>query len=349
MMSTTICCKNVKRFIILNLLLFLITPSRSQVISNFLEEQKITGKVRSVTELHNNGQKFIYMFNEKGLETEKWFFNPAEVLLFRLNRKFDSAGHLAEETHYDKGISPVLKIEYRYNAKGVQMGRTVFGSNQKPLEKFIYQYNLNNKIVDSSHYDYYESLIERFIWHYDSADRIVLKKWIRPQVKDTIITHYNYDTALRIIREKIDTGSGPEIRYEYDKEGRMITESRRYQEDGNDFIKKFAFDDKVNLILSAEYKPDGSIIKKITYEYDSSGRKISEARYNSQNLVFMRYIRLFDERNNEVELKGTNEAGETEFIIESKFEYDKTGNWIIKTQIVNGSQGEMITRVFEYY
>lgn len=341
---------NIKRLVCAIFFLILFVSSPAQDVSNYLMEQKITGKVKSVTEVHSNGQKFVYVFNEKGLETEKWFFNPVEVLLFRMTRKFESKGHLLEEVHYDKGISQVLKVEYGYNTNGIPIGRTIYGSNQKLLEKFMYRYNAGKKILDSNHYDFYGNLIEKFHWNYDSVRHVVLKKWIRPGVKDTIITRYEYDMGWRLTREKIiAVNDSSEVNYDYDDKGRLLKESRRYQDGGNDVIRKFAYDNKGNITLSAEYKADGSFVRKFTCEYDSLDRKASENWYNSLDSVVNRYIRLYDERNNEIELRGINAAGETEVKIERKFEYDKYGNWIKMAQFVNELAGEIITRHIEYY
>lgn len=349
-MGIKIICGNMKRFICTVFFLKSFISLSAQEVSNYLKEQKITGKVKSVTEVHSNGQKYVYVFDEKGLETEKWFFNPVEVLLFRMTRKFDSKGHLLEEIHFDKGISIILKVEYGYSPNGIPMGRTIYGSNQKPLEKFIYRYNTGNKIIDSSHYDFYGTLIEKFLWNYDTVRHVGLKKWIRPRVKDTSITRYEYDMAWRLTREKnIASNDSSEVSYDYDSKGRLLKESRRYQDGGNDLIKKYAYDNKGNITLSAEHKADGSFVRKFTCEYDSLDRKTSENWYNSLDSVFNKYIRLYDQRNNEIELKGINASGETEVKIARKFEYDEYGNWIKMTQFVNEQAGEIITRHIEYY
>lgn len=350
MLAKTQLCDN-RKYLKTFALCFLFFPSHSQVVSGFLKEENISGKVKAITETHSDGQKIVYQFNEKGLETEKWFFNPTDVLHFRLTCKYDSSGRLLEEIRFDKGIHPVLKTEYGYDDKGLPIGRTIYGSNSKPLDKFMYRYNTGNKITDSIRYDFYGNLVEKFSWNYDSSKHLVTKTWFKSADSSVLVTTYEYNENWKLIREKINAASGSnrEINYSYDMKGNLVEENGPNQESGNNFIRKSEYDNNGNKILSAEYKPDGSLIKKYSYEYDSNNRKIAENWYNSRDTVFSRYTHFYDEKDNEIEMRGFNPSGEMEVSIRWIFEYDKTGNWMKRSQSINEIAGEIITRLIEYY
>lgn len=350
-MRTKISFITIRRFLKTFLLTLPFLSCHSQTIPDFLKEERINGKVKAITEVHSDGQKFIYQFNENGKEIGKWFFNPTDVLLFRWSRKFDSASHLLEETHFDKGISPVLKIEYGYDGNGSPIGRTLYGPNMKPLEKYIYKYNPENKILDSIRYDFYGNLTEKFSWGYDSVSHLVLKTWFKSSDSSVITTTYEYNEKWKLIREKLNDprDKGPERIYTYDGMGNLVAENSLNQERGNNFSRKFSYDKKGNMLSSAEYNPDGSLIKKFTYEYDSTGKKIREEWYNTKNIAFFSYTHLYDDKNNEIEMRGYNPSGEMEVNIQWSFEYDKFNNWTKRSRMINGSAGETITRLIEYF
>ncbi|MBI5857201.1 MAG: hypothetical protein HZB42_06090 [Sphingobacteriales bacterium] len=337
----------------LSLLLFcfLSFPVFSQTVSNYVKEEKIRGSVKALTEIHNDGQKFFYLYNEKGLETEKWFFSPSEELRFRLTRKFDTKGLLTEETHLDKGISPVLRIEYGYDNTGLPIGRSLFGSNTKLLEKFMYRYNAARQIVDSVRYDLYDNLVEKFSWKYDSINHVIQKTGFKSQDSSYTATTYECDTNWKILKiiSDVSPDKSPEVTYEYNEKGTLTEENRLYFENGNTLFRKLKYDSAGNMILSAEYKPDGSSIKKFTYNYDSANRKIAESWFNGADKMFFRYTHHYNENNDKIAMTGFSDSGAKEVEVSWSYEYDAAGNWTKRTQYVNGLAGEIITRNFEYY
>src|SRR4051812_35522173 len=109
----------------------------AQVFPHHLKEDMLLGRVKAITIITDDKTREIWMYDEKGNQTERWYFMPLELLNHRYKAVYNEKGQLMEETKFDKGISPVIRYAYGYDAKGSLIGRSLFSQNNTLLEKYI--------------------------------------------------------------------------------------------------------------------------------------------------------------------------------------------------------------------
>ncbi|MEK7225653.1 MAG: hypothetical protein AAB221_08215 [Bacteroidota bacterium] len=87
----------------------------------------------------------------------------------------------------------------------------------------------------------------------------------------------------------------------------------------------------------------------MSYAYDKKGNLAEENKYDSSGAFSSRLVYKYDERNNEIERSRYLPSGKPDVQIAWTYEYDKQGNWILKTQLINGAVAGVIKREFEYF
>ena len=155
-------------------------------------------------------------------------------------------------------------------------------------------------------------------------------------------TKYKYDNSFKLIDKndyKYDGSLSFRFSYKYvDVENLILIDW--FESDGRlyrKFIQKY--DDKGNLIKISAYSSEGKLDAITTYKYNEMGLQIQEDGLG--HLVFK-----YDENNNLIEQ--VNSAPATKVIYTYEL-YDKVGNWLKKTEFIDGIPTEMIERKIEYY
>lgn len=339
--------------------LFFLLPlfAIAQVFPHHIREDGLLGKVKQITIVTNETTREMYMYDEKGNQTERWFFQPLEVLLSRYKAVYNDKGQLLEETKFDKGVVPVIKYMYAYDAKGMPIGKSLFSENNTLLEKYIYQYDTAKRITDSIRVDTYGNIIEKFSWSYDQQGRKTKQILFQTPDSSTFTIEYEYNAAGKLVKEKgHNAGSGTNdytTTYTYDEKGNKILEEKKISHNrvpGNkDHKYLFAYDSNRYVTSFISVKPNGQLVEKNIFVFDNKGNRVEAAFYDTADKVRNRLIYKYDEKNNEIELKNYQSRDDIGLTLTWQYEYDKTGNWISKKQFINGTPGDVIRREIEYY
>jgi len=132
---------------------------------------------------------------------------------------------------------------------------------------------------------------------------------------------YKYDDKKNMIETAISRSDGKSYNftYKYNFRGNKIEEVST-NKGTQGYKNSWKYDDKGNKIEECRYYSDGHLIEKkaYTYKYDNKGNKIEEGTYDSNGGVM------------------------------NKYDYDKTGNWIKKTTINNGTVNTVVDRKIVY-
>ena len=83
--------------------------------------------------------------------------------------------------------------------------------------------------------------------------------------------------------------------------------------------------------------------------FDRESRLVEEFRYDAGDKLIVRYVHKYDNKGNQVGMDRYMVPDKMDTRVEWKYEYDKTGNWIRRTQFVNGAVLEDLKREIEYY
>ncbi len=340
-----------KIFTVLSACFFFLISS-SQIVTDYLRAQGISGKVKQLTEVSGTETRQVYTFNEKGLQTGYWLFAPPEVLLYRYGASYNDSGQITEEVKYDKGFDPVQKTIFAYDSKNVPIGRSFLGHNGELVEKFIYTYTQGRK-TDSIRLGHYGNQVEKYSWQYDAKGNRIREISFRNIDSSVINTAYDYNEAGKLLRlsrkHSIDKNLDYSLQYQYDAKGNMISEYKHYRNGKADYKKEYSYDSSGNKVGFIQYTAEGKIVERLSYAYDKKGNLAEENKYDSSGAFSSRLVYKYDERNNEIERSRYLPSGKPDVQIAWTYEYDKQGNWILKTQLINGAVAGVIKREFEYF
>ncbi|HEX2981906.1 MAG TPA: T9SS type A sorting domain-containing protein [Ignavibacteriales bacterium] len=209
---------------------------------------------------------------------------------------FNSKGVPLVEYLYDPGIyTSKLKYVYSYNEKGLKTTDEAFRKNGTDW-----------------------SLLYKEQYFYNSED--LLDSIIRPGSK----TYYKYEDGKTI---KNIYNSGPQYRWEYDKNGRLIYKGWYYM--GSSGSDTYKFDDLGRLIM--HLVRNGGLYNisdttKYNYEEDSLGRTIKRTAFLSSFTYDSMLVSTEFYAYNEAGLLHTYEKRDSEKNSRSTYEYGQNGD-----------------------
>jgi len=331
---------------------FFFLISSSQIVTDYLQVQGISGKVKQLTEVSGTETRQVYTFNERGLQTGHWLFAPPDVLLYRYGASYNDSGQIVEEVKYDKGFDPVQKTIFAYDSKNTPIGRSFLGHNGELVEKYIYTY-AQGRMTDSIRLDRYGNQVEKNSWQYDARGNRIREISLRNSDSSVINTAYDYNPAGKLLRlsrkHSFDNKLDFVLVYKYDDKGNMINEEKRYRSGITDDKKEYSYDSSGNKVGFIRYTAEGKIIERFSYAYHKNGNLAEENKYDSVGMLISRLVYKYDEKNNETERSRYLSSGKPEVQITWDYEYDKQGNWIVKTLLINGTIARVTKREIEYF
>lgn len=93
----------------------------------------------------------------------------------------------------------------------------------------------------------------------------------------------------------------------------------------------------------------GIITLKKIKKYDDKGNIIEESAYNTDGTISSRNTYKYDDKGNKIEWSWYNEIGINKKITYKYNDFDKTGNWIKRTEYENGIPKSIAKREIKYY
>nr|WP_314551966.1 type IV secretion protein Rhs [uncultured Capnocytophaga sp.] len=161
--------------------------------------------------------------------------------------------------------------------------------------------------------------------------------------------------------------------YEYDERGNL-TKHDVETPDGTIFMSRInAYNGQDQLIERTEcmaglcdekitytYLPNGKVAEeskyskkelssKTVYTYDAKGNTIEKQVFDKDNNLKQRVTSVFDENNNETEVKYFDGEGNVTKTESYTLVYDKKKNWIKKTMSINGKPTMILLQKLKYY
>ncbi len=141
--------------------------------------------------------------------------------------------------------------------------------------------------------------------------------------------------------------------YSYNEKG-LKTKDEIYDSSNKLTLERFfKYDEKGNKIERTQkyaYNPDTTISKR-TFEYNDSGQNTRITTYDPfGKTVKSHYDFAYDKKGNKIEENILNPDGKITSKWIYKYEFDKQGNWIKKTEFAEGLYPKtIIQRKYEYY
>lgn len=283
--------------------------NRLSLVSNALSQ--------TVTFVHDAKNNLVTVTDQRGVVAETNAYNLRNQLISRtdalgksIRYTYDNAGNVIQITD-KKGQVSVSSYDALNRVAQIQYadGRTA-----------SFTYDLVGNLIRVS-----DSVSGEVLYTYDDLNRLTSETTNRGVVS------YNYDSASRIVERRIN-GQDPTV-YTYDKADRIKTITYRnktasysYDSAGrlvgrthaNGVTETYEFSAD-NALLSITYKKsDGSIIDRISYNYDESGNVTSRNRAALGSVPDSTFTATYDSNNRMLTFNGQPLA------------YDNNGNLITR-------------------
>lgn len=290
---------------------------------NDLSQQKLIGKVRSLTEtsykvkkVREKQEESFYaksssIYNAQGNKTMEYAYNPDGTLDSKSVFTYDNNGLLIQEDSYNPDGSTGFTNIYEYDKNGNMTSVNLYDAGGSLFLETISDYDANGNEINETNY----SQVEQQDKHRDKEKNkdIILNK-----------TLWRYDTKSNLLEEKYFEGDTTLTRktvYTYDNNNNKIEQNK--SEGGMTIKITYKYDDKRNPIEETQYDAIGNIAIKIITTYDDKGNDISENYYDKDNGL----------------------------LTHSTFQisYDKNNNWIRKVQLDNDKTTMITVREITYY
>lgn len=172
-------------------------------------------------------------------------------------------------------------------------------------------------------------------------------------------SEYSYDNKQNLI-ECVYSKNRLVFRFIYNKFGKRDT---MYSYDIREKLSSkviYNYDKRSNCIQELWYKSDGSLDKINEYIYDQQNKRIQESNYDSNRIKTSKIVYTYDKRNNLILaldsniifIGGSPRKKLNDNIYSRTFKYesfDKYGNWLKKSVMIDDKPVQITKREITYY
>jgi hypothetical protein len=112
----------------------------------------------------------------------------------------------------------------------------------------------------------------------------------------------------------------------------------------------YLYDEKGNKVAESSYWENGKLLNKYTYVYNGQGLEASRNFYNADSALVMRATYAYNDSGYKKEEHKYGDEDEKGWLTTYSYDaYDKQGNWVSRTTMVDGKPASITKRVITYY
>jgi YD repeat-containing protein len=285
-------------------------------VTNDLTEQKIAGKVKSITE---------YNFNVKRVhgKIQKEYTGKTRTV-------FNQSGNKDNDYTYKADGSLETSTVFNYNKEGVLEQEDGYNGNS-PEYTNIYKSDKDGNFT----------LIKLF----DGAGKLFLKTVCDYDKNGNETAEINYTQVME--RDKLRDAVLDKTVWQYDKDGNKTKE--QYLEGDSAVIRTTYFTYDASGNITTRINSENGFKLKTAYKYDGKGNQVEETQFDATGKVATRILTGYDEKGNITEQTFFDKDDRLETHIVFSLTYDQQGNWIRKVQTNNNKQVGITDREIVYY
>jgi hypothetical protein len=214
-----------------------------------------------------------------------------------------------------------------------------------------YSYDEDGRLASLIEYDYDDNLVGQNKYEYDEEGRLSKLTEYYGLVSDT--ETYTYDEKGNLVKSRKEDEYGTLIRmstHAYDAKGnkiRTVTYNPDTEEPSR--ISEFNYDPNGSLLEETVSDPDGAVLTRKTYKYDSKNRKTEYAEQDLATGKITTRTYKYDPQGNLTEETRSVKSGDETSLETLIYTNDEAGNW---TQIESNKDGSTVitdTRSISYY
>ncbi|WP_172918670.1 hypothetical protein [Capnocytophaga canis] len=299
----------------------------NQEKKNDLQEAKLKGKVKSVS------QK-VYKGSEKFGEVQK---DSAFCGLFNAECNTTYYNEFGNKTAVEYETYFLGKEVFTYDVNQFLVTIEHFDQKGKLKQKGIY---LNNEIGKPFEMNTYEGVEGTFdskkTMKYDAKNNVI--ETCKYDANGNLKTkeECKYDEKENLIEKRI---TNSEVGYIYE-DGKIVEEplSEKYT---------YLYDEKGNKIEENIYKDNNILHEKWTFKYDNKGNQIEQQLFSNKDNI--KAILEYDSEGNPIKKSFLDNFGDIFLVVTSSYTYDKYKNWIRHIIYKNKKIERIVEREIEYY
>ncbi len=185
---------------------------------------------------------YIYSFDEQDRKTGKTCYNPEGSLRWKISQLHDQSGRVMREALSFVNGTEKYHITYQYNQEGRLAEKAQQHLDKNQSYRIVHSYDGRGRLSESKCYTH-----ERLL------------AWKKS---------YSYENGAK--KSVLEEG-GPGNRYRdtriYDERGNLVEWKREHVDSQYSFSALFSYDEADRSTELLQYRPDGSLASKKTYEY----------------------------------------------------------------------------------
>lgn len=261
------------------------------------------------------------LFSPEGYSTSQIRYDNDGALSSKVLQRFDSAGEMLSNFHYDDRGSTVQRWERRRTTTG---SRISYYPRRGDYE--ITRFDSQGRMVEMRKGS--GKTLQKWIFVYDALDRVTEASYSDNDALSPDIYTFRYDSTGALFEVLHSRTSGvPVVKrtYTYARTGSPATETVDwYDREGTlDHTWIYGYDE-AGFVLDKEYRHALRPFScRWTYRFDGSDRIIEEIFYDSEGRVFTMTETAYDRRGNKVSERSSGRGVAQGFRI--IYEYDEAG------------------------
>ena len=249
---------------------------------------------------------------------------------------YNEGGKCTSILLYDtRGI--VNAMDIKYNEKGQEIARDQYAIKSGPGQ---------NDIKEQYKYDDDGHLIEA-VYFFPGQTKTVVKYDKKGNLEEEEDYFMDSLKAHKMGLPGIDSPVTQIFQNTFDTKG-LLTKAVSYRNGKLFFIDKYLYDARGRLIQYTKYNPEGRLTFKEDNRYDTKDRLNEYTWSDSLGRITLHSSLVFDKYGNTKELVSYNKDGAISSVSETKYTYDKQGNWT-KSIERSGRKESITTRILEYF
>lgn len=323
---------------------------------------RLEGNVKTVSEksfeaLDNTWQKGQAMHEIASNHNTDLTFNEKGMLV--LEKKWIGEGVPFEETKYNGRENMLSKTQYINGQPGIktQQDRDKAGNitgivrrngDNSQLDRIAMTYNGKN-LTEKKSFNGQDNPNDRIAYIYDKKGNMIIESMYLNTQDVQVRNKYDYDSQNRKISETRYSKDKMLYKTFYGYDGKNLVKKETTDDTGAiKYREKSKYDNKGNLLEHYTVDSYDQSITMDTYQYDNKGNMTSWT-VTRNNKPEMQAVYTYDDHNNRISAKTSNDKGETVDMRAYTYEYDIQGNWIKKTVTLNGKPLVVAERSITYF
>ncbi len=344
--------------IILTSLVFLVAGSlyNLSISANDLKNNSLVGKVKEVLTSEimpaDKGMTSIRTFDEHGNLTKEVIKGANDKTVFISTFEPFENGKFVEYINFNEEGIVNSKESMRLDVNGEVLSMKSFNGQNELISSVSSHFDKQGNVTSTKEFDSTNKLVASKIYSYDGYGRLSYIK-STPQLGESFYEFFSYTTEGKVKEHKSVTASGDVLNQtitEFDDEGNKIKTILYPSLKSSAEHQVSEYDQEGRLVSSSFVTGDDVVIHKEEYTYLKTGLKSKSSVYDLvDDVLITSYIINYDDKGNEVSRVNYDDKGIPSFYIETSYEYDEQGNWLVKTERNNDEVLSVTKREIAYY